>query len=102
MNVTVIWQPKYCTKEVLVSTMKVRDGKNYLFFAEANSYPDLYSYDGTKVKKECNVTSNGKIYCYCIPLSWLNSEGDLPTDLIPIRERELTKLRESQRKSRKK
>jgi len=85
---TCIWQPKFSTQEVLIATNKVREGKNYVFFAGDRNHPDLYSYDGSKVKTQCKITSNGKIYCYCIPLSWLENEGDLPDDLKEIKERE--------------
>lgn len=91
--VVCIWQPKFSTQEVLVATNKVRDGKNFVFFAGDRNHPDLYSYDGTKVKQDCKVTSNGKIYCYCIPLSWLNNEGDLPKELEQIKEQEYNKFK---------
>lgn len=26
------------------------------------------------------MVSNGKIFCYCIPLDWLVDEGELPED----------------------
>lgn len=93
-----IWQPKYCTKEVLVATNKVHSGKNFVFFAGDRSYQDLYSYDGDKVRQECKVTSNGKIYCYCIPLNWLINEGDLPEDLKELREIEYQKFKSKMKK----
>ena len=98
MTASVIWQPKFSTQEVLVSTAKVREGKNYLFFAADRNHPDLYSYDGTKVKSECKITSNGKIYCYCIPLSWLVNEGELPEELVKVKEIELERFKKSQKK----
>ena len=49
---------------------------------------NVKEYDGSKVKTQCKITSNGKIYCYCIPLSWLNNEGDLPDNLQEVKERE--------------
>ena len=93
MKATVIWQPKFSTQEVLVSTMKVREGKNYLFFVADRNHPDLYSYDGDKVKEKCKISSNGKILCYNIPLSWLNNEGDLPEELVTIKEEEYNKFK---------
>lgn len=93
MNYVCIWQPKFSTQEVLVATNKVREGKNYLFFAGDRNHPDLYSYDGHKVKLNCKLTSNGKIYCYCIPLSWLENEGELPDELQTIRNQEYEKFK---------
>lgn len=26
------------------------------------------------------MVSNGKIFCYCMPLDWLDDEGELPED----------------------
>ena len=89
-----IWQPKYCTKTVLVDTLKVRDGKNYLFFCcDKKLNNNLYSFDGTKVKSDCGLISNGKIMCYDIPLDYLNLEGDLPNTLKSIRDLEYNKYR---------
>ena len=93
MNACCIWQPKFSTQEVLISTNKVPNGKGYLYFAGDRNHPDLYSYDGYKVKTQCKITSNGKIYCYCIPLSWLNSEGELPSDLVVMRNAEYEKFK---------
>ena len=98
MTATVIWQPKFSTQEVLVSTLKVRDNKNYLFFVADRNHPDLYSYDGSKVKKECKITSNGKILCYNIPLSWLSNEGELPEELVKVRESEYIKFKNKVKK----
>ena len=88
MSVCCIWQPKYSTKEVLIATNKVGNGKNYVFFAGDRNWKDLYSYDGEKVRKYCKISTNGKIYCFCIPLSWLVSEGDLPTEYQLQRDKE--------------
>ena len=88
-----IWQPKYCTKEVLVAVSKVRPSKNYVYFCADRNWEDLYSFDGEKVINECKVTSNGKIDCYCVPLSWLRNEGELPEKLVSIREEEYEKFK---------
>lgn len=93
MRVTCIWQPKFSTQEVLVATTKVVEGKNYVFFAGDKNHPDLYSFDGDKVKKECKISSNGKILCYDIPLGWLNNEGELPEELVKIKEIEYQKFK---------
>lgn len=93
-----IWQPKYCTKEVLVATNKVKPGKNLVFFAGDKTYKDLYSYDGDKVRSDCKITSNGKIYCYCIPLSWLSNEGELPENLKEIQINEYNKFKSRMKK----
>lgn len=93
-----MWQPKFSTREVLISTAKVREGKNYVFFACDKGHPDLYSYDGTKVKRECKITSNGKIYCYNIPLDWLENEGELPAQLVEVREKEIFNFNKKMRR----
>ena len=92
-NVICIWQPKYSTQEVLVATQKVRDGKNYIFFVADRNWVDLYSFDGTKVKQNCKISSNGKIPVYDIPLSYLNNEGELPKKLIAFKQQEYDKFK---------
>lgn len=88
-----IWQPKFCTGEVLVSALDVRPGKNYIFFVADRNHPDLYSYDGDKVKQEGTLCSNGKITCYAFPLAWLSCEGELPSEYVSVREREYKKFK---------
>ena len=88
-----IWQPKFCTKEVLVSTLDVRPGKNYIYFVADRNHPDLYSYDGDKVKASGTLCSNGKIPCYAFPLAWLSCEGDLPEEYVQAREKEYAKFK---------
>lgn len=97
-NAICIWQPKFSTQEVLVATTKVRDGKNYVFFVADRNYMDLYSFDGNKVKKECKISSNGKILVYDIPLSWLNNEGELPQNLVSYRQQEYDKFKKKMKK----
>lgn len=92
-SVICIWQPKYSTKEVLVATHKVKEGKNYIFFVADRNWQDLYSFDGTKVKETCKISSNGKILVYDIPLSYLSNEGELPEKLIAYRENEYNKFK---------
>lgn len=93
MRASLIWQPKFCTKEVLVDKLDVRPGKNYLYFVADRNHPDLYSYDGDKVRAEGRLCSNGKIICYAFPLDWLTSEGDLPKEFEPIREKAYDKFK---------
>lgn len=88
-----IWQPKFSTGEVLVDKRIVRDGKNYLFFCCDRNHPDLYSYDGTKVRESKRLCTNGKIICYHFPLDWLDNEGELPEEYHVIRDREYTKFK---------
>lgn len=88
-----IWQPKFATKEVLVAKVNVRSGKNYIFFVADRNHLDLYSYDGDKVKSSGRLCTNGKIVCYAFPLDWLDSEGDLPEDLVEVREKEYNKFK---------
>ena len=93
MKAVCIWQPRYWDKKVLVATDKVREGKNYVYFCADRNMQDLYSYDGTKVRNECKVCSNGKIYCYEIPLHWLVNEGDLPQELIEVKNAQYNKFK---------
>ena len=98
MKATCIWQPKFCTREALVALEKVPNGKGYLYFAADRNHPDLYSYDGAKVRKECRMVSNGKIFCYCIPLDWLVDEGELPEDERREQARQYARFRKSSKK----
>ena len=93
MNATSIWSPRYWDKKVLVNLLDVKDCKCFLYFCCDKNYPDLYSYDGAKVRAECTLCSNGKIYCYEIPLEWLKNEGELPKEFIPIRDKQYEKYR---------
>ena len=72
-----VWTPKYKTRQALVDVRKVKDGKNYLFFAADKSLPDLYSFDGGDVLALDKVY-NGRILCYGIPIDSLKNEGELP------------------------
>lgn len=93
MKASVIWQPKFSTKEVLVSKLAVKPGKNYLYFVADRNHMDLYSYDGDKVIEAGKFAFNGKIVCYAFPLDWLQSEGDLPEELEAEREKEYAKFK---------
>ena len=62
-----IWQMKFCTKSVLVDTSKVGRDKCYIYFVADRNHPDLYSFDGAKVRDNCKIIFNSKIYCYDIP-----------------------------------
>lgn len=83
-----IWQMKFCTQSVLVDTSKVSREKTYIYFVADRNHPDLYSFDGAKVRDECKLIFNGKIYCFDIPFEWLTNEGDLPSELVAQREKE--------------
>ena len=93
MIATCIWQPKYCTRKVLIATNKVKAEKCYVYFCCDRNYPDLYSYDGLKVRQECKITTNGKIPCFEIPLDWLVNEGELPDNLKLIQQKEYEKYK---------
>lgn len=93
MKASVIWSPRYWDKKVLVATRDVRPEKCYLFFCCDRNYSDLYSYDGVKVQEECKICSNGKIYCYEIPLEWLKNEGELSEEFQKIRDSEYQKYK---------
>lgn len=93
VNATVIWQPRYWDKKVLVDRKDVRPEKCFVYFACDRNLPDLYSYDGSKVREECGMTTNGKIVVYEIPLDWLDNEGELPKEFISIRDKEYAKYK---------
>ncbi len=88
-----IWQMKYCTQSVLVDTSKVSRDKVYIYFVADRNHLDLYSFDGAKVRDNCGIIYNGKIYCYDIPYTWLTNEGELPKDLEEIRNKEYEKFK---------
>lgn len=98
-HVSCIWSPRYWDKKVLVNKLNVKKGKCYLFFACDRNYTNLYSFDGERVLKECQLCSNGKIYCYQIPLEWLVNEGELPKELIAIRDKEYSKFKKRMHKN---
>lgn len=95
-----IWQIKFCTQEVLVDTCKVSMGKIYIYFVADRNHKDLYSFDGKWVREHCKVTSNGKIYCFCVPVNALVNEGELPSELEKQREIEYAKFKAYQEKMR--
>lgn len=88
-----IWQIKFCTQEVLVDTSKVSNSKVFIYFVADRNHRDLYSFDGAWVRTNCKLTYNGKIYCYCIPMSALCNEGELPKELEQAREIEYEKFK---------
>lgn len=71
-----IWQPKWKDRTVLVDIRKVRNGVNQLFFSKTPTMPGIYTFNGMKVKEQCDIVSNGKIKCYAIPLGWLHHVED--------------------------
>jgi len=99
MRAICIWTPKYKTMEALVDVNKVVDGTNYLFFAADKNRTDLYSFSGD-IARACSIKSNGKIACYCIPLSYLKSEGQLPLELVSKRDSEYKKFQRFTNKGR--
>lgn len=96
-----IWQMKYCTKSVLVDTAKVSRDKVYIYFVADRNYQDLYSFDGAKVRNECKLIHNGKIYCFDVPLEMLVNEGELPSELKARREAEYQKFLDYKEKNKK-
>lgn len=67
-----IWQPRWHDRRVLVDVKKVREGVNYLRFTKSPSLgKGLWTFDGTVVRRECEVDTNGKIPCFAIPLYML-------------------------------
>jgi hypothetical protein len=70
-NVIEIWQPRWKYRCVLVAVGRVREGFNFLRFTKTPSMKGIYRFDGTYVRQECEVQSNGKIPCFVIPLYML-------------------------------
>jgi len=67
-----IWQPRYHDRVVLISVHKVKEGTNYVRFTKAPSMGNgLWSFDGSRVRRECELDTNGKIICFAVPLHWL-------------------------------
>ncbi len=95
MKPIVIWQPKFCTREVLVAKTSIREGKNYLFFCGDRNHPDLYSFTGTEAIEHGRWCSNGKIVCLAFSLDLLKNEGELPEEFVPIRDKEYTKFKKA-------
>lgn len=69
-----IREPRWKDRSVLVATYKVKYGKNLLRFTRTPSMPGVYSFDGERVRMNCDINSNGKIDCYVVPLSWIVPE----------------------------
>lgn len=97
MKAICLWTQKYKTRQALVDMRKVRDGKNYLYFAAEKSLPYLYSFTKEDAEK-CEVVYNGRILCYGIPVAMLNCEGELPEELIGVRDAEKRRYDEYIRK----
>lgn len=88
-----IWQMKFCTKEIMIDTMKVSGERTYIYFVADRNYPNLYSMDSAKVRANCKIASNGKIYCYYVPLHMLRDEGPIPASLLEVKQREYEKYK---------
>lgn len=99
MKAKAIWSPRYWDKKVLINKLDVEPKKCFLFFCCDKNLKNLYSYDGVKVKNECPLRYNGKIYCYEVPLDWLNNEGELPLELEKVRTKEYSKYKNRLNKS---
>ena len=85
-------KPEY-SKQVWAPELHIIDNKCYIYFVADRNHLDLYSFDGAKVRKECNIIYNGKIYCYDVPYAWLTNEGALPKELEEVRNREYEKFK---------
>lgn len=64
-----IWEPRWRDKTVLLACSKVRT-VNHIRFTNYPKLPGVYYVAGAFVKR-CEVTSNGTIACYAVPLSEL-------------------------------
>jgi len=94
MDAICIWERKYKDDTVLVSCLRVdKDNNNQLFFCLDKDYPNVYEFDIEKVKKEAEITTNGSIYCYKIPISWLKEVRKLNNREIKLKEKEISKYK---------
>lgn len=72
-----IWSPRYHDHTVLVAVTKVTEGPNFIRFTKAPHLGhNLYRFDGSYVRRECEVQSNGKIECFAIPMYLLTEVID--------------------------
>lgn len=75
-----LWEPRWRDRVALVSVHKVKEGTNYLRFTKAPSLgTGLYTFDGSVVRRECELDTNGKIPCFAIPLYMLVEQKESPT-----------------------
>lgn len=77
-SIILVWHRKWSTEEALIATWKINRGKNYFYFSSDPMYPKLYSFDGSKVIKECQKQENNGTMVYAVPCSWLTVEGEIP------------------------
>ena len=65
-----IYEPKYSTDEVLISTSKVSEyTEHYLVkFVKCTKYPDWMYFSGKDIRK-CKTQPNGRGVVYCVPMS---------------------------------
>ena len=64
-----IWQPRWRDRCVLVAVTKVTEGPNFIRFTKAPSLgTNLYRFDGSYIRRNCEVQSNGKIECFVVPM----------------------------------
>ena len=77
-----IWSPRYHDRVALVAVHKVTEGYCFLRFTKAPHLKGiLYRFDGSYVRRECEVQSNGKIPCFVIPMYMLEEvEKNNPDD----------------------
>jgi len=64
-----VWQPKYSSQELLISTNKVSPGDNYIKITKDKTYDGkLLKIQGEEVIKY-KTQKNGAGEVYCVPLS---------------------------------
>lgn len=88
-----IWQPRYHDEKVLISCKKVSDKEDtYIFICGDERYPNLYRIPSNNFY-HYEISSNGRISCFEVPLTDLIDEGMLPSYLASKKEKELIKLK---------
>lgn len=89
-----IWAPRYHDNKVLISCSKVSETKDtYVFICGDKNYSNLYKIPA-KNFFHYNVGTNGKIYCFEVPIKDLEDVGELPDYLKLEKEKELNKFRQ--------
>lgn len=69
MSTIQIWNPKYSTREVLVSTKKIKDWINIIEITKDKDYAGKILKVHSDVARACRKQQNWAILVYCIPLS---------------------------------
>lgn len=81
-----IWEPRWKDNVCLIAKYKVPNEKFEIVFTKTASLSKyVYEADGTWIKNNCTLDTNGKIPCYAVPMEALENKRILST---PIEEME--------------